>query len=58
MLKEMNVPVAELSRFTTLNRIDDILDLLAEAVRKLLTNSEIQYQNAIKARGQEQKLVH
>ena len=41
LLKEISISVADLSRFSSLTKIDDILNFLSEKVKEKLVSTEI-----------------
>ena len=53
LLREMNISVLELGRFTSLGRIDEILDFLSEKVRESLTAKTIESNKNARVRNTE-----
>ena len=53
----MDISVTELSRFTNLNRIDEILDFLGDRMRARLLNSDLKQSNADRLRGKERETL-
>jgi hypothetical protein len=51
LLKEIGISVFDLTRFTSLAKIDDILNFLSEKVKERLTSSEITETNVTKIRS-------
>ena len=57
LLKEIDISVTELGRFTSLNRIDEILDFLSEKVRARLFKKDANQSNTDRLRVKEQELL-
>jgi hypothetical protein len=57
LLKEINISMIDLNRFTSLARIDDILNFLSEKIKEKLINTEINDNNVIKIRSKERELL-
>jgi hypothetical protein len=51
LLKEVGISVTDLTRFTSLAKIDDILNFLSEMVKERLVSSEIVENNVTKIRS-------
>ena len=58
LLKEIGISVVDLNRFTSLNRIDDILDCLSEKVKEMLAKRDIKNTEIAKVRSKEQDLLN
>ncbi len=53
LLKEINISLFDLNKFSALARIDDILNFLSEKVKEKIVNTEISENNVTKIRSKE-----
>lgn len=54
----MNTSVTELSKFTDLNKIDDILDCLTERVKEMMRLNETRSSNNEKGKNKDQEIIN
>lgn len=58
LLRQMNISVTELSKFTELNKIDEILDFLGEKVKEMIRQNQVRTSASEKGKNKDLEIIN